>query len=167
VHRCLPHIPTKPAGVTIELVPQSNTIRLLSDDLNVRVITGGQFGDRAGQPVYDDALHVFLAGIGYGEGSSLVQVVRFNGRCYLKNGYHRAYALGKLGVRHIPCVLLEGSDFSDVTDRMTGFFQRGVLESTNPPTCGHFINNRAYPVSLRARRRIIGLRWTESTRAEP
>jgi hypothetical protein len=163
VNRCLPHIPQKPTAIHYEEIPESKTFRIVSDDLNVQVINWGQFLNPQQQPIYDEGLHAFITGLTYGEGSSLVQVARFNGRCYLRNGYHRAYALGKLGVTHIPCILLDAPNFSDITERRGGFFSRGLLESNNPPTCGHFINDRAYSVTLKTRKRIIEFQCREGT----
>lgn len=102
-----------------------------------------------------------LAGITFGACSPLVQVVRHRDRYYLKNGFHRAYHLRGAGATHLPCLLLEASDYAQLGARRGFTFDRALLESDNPPTCGHFTQDRAAPVMLRDVTRIIHLTWAE------
>lgn len=44
-------------------------------------------------------------GLVVGFSSNFLNVVRSDNRLMLHNGYHRAYALRALGVRHVPCIL--------------------------------------------------------------
>lgn len=108
-----------------------------------------------------------MAGIGFGPASPLVTVVRFEGRCYLRNGFHRTYGLGLRGATHVPCIYVEASDFAEVGARGGGgTFDRAVLESSDPPTVGHFTQGRAYEVPLRVTQRIIEVSWCEYAVAE-
>jgi hypothetical protein len=66
------------------------------------------------------------------------------------------------GATHIPCV------FRDVpTSEMAGIrtdgrtFPLSLLESSNPPTIGHFTSGRAYQIQLRAFSRIITVSWAD------
>jgi hypothetical protein len=88
----------------------------------------------------------------------LIQVVRFRGRSYLKNGYHRAYGLGRVGLESVPCIYLEGAtSFSQVGLIADRTFQPGVLESEKPPTVGHFVQDRAYEVSMYEPRQVMSV----------
>lgn len=90
-----------------------------------------------------------------------MHVIRVDGRCYLRNGFHRVRGLLKAGATHIPCVLLEGTDFAQVGAVGGGAtFERACLESKNPPTCGHFTDERAYAVTLRQMSRLIHITWS-------
>ncbi len=62
-----------------------------------------------------------FVGLFVGIGSPLIQVAKFEGRYYLKNGYHRVYALIKAGMTHVPCILLEAKSESQ------HWLGRGVL----------------------------------------
>lgn len=48
-----------------------------------------------------------MLGIGIGFGSNFMSAVRSGTRLVLQNGYHRAYALRSLGIRHAPCIVEE------------------------------------------------------------
>ena len=101
-----------------------------------------------------------LLGITFGVKLPYLYVMRHEGRCYLVNGFHRAYALSRAGVTHAPCV------FRDVTDPAAiglrpGNFEAPLLESSNPPTLAHFIEGRAHRVRLRALSRLIQVSWAE------
>lgn len=107
---------------------------------------------------------IFQGFMGFGIQLSLPvsHVVRFNGRCYLHNGYHRAYGLLKAGATHMPCLI------RDVPDaRSAGLiggihtFEVPLLESANPPTLAHFDNGQALDVALRAASRILHVSWAD------
>jgi len=151
---CLPHSLEDPPGYQVAALPNGFCIRTTTG--NVRVLGAGQLGT--------DAAQQHFAGIAYGPPSNLVQVARFDGRYYLRNGYHRAYGLRKAGATHVPCVLVEATDYAQL-----GFmggaltFERDLLESPNPPTLGHFTQDRAFPLQLRTMTRIITVTWSEYT----
>lgn len=46
-----------------------------------------------------------VAGITIGFGSNFLHVIRAEGRMVLNNGSHRAYALRKVGITHVPCII--------------------------------------------------------------
>ena len=134
---------------------QDRSLIIKSRSLNLRLNAGG-FG------IEDPNDPNRIAGISFGWSPNLVHVVRFNGRCYLHNGFHRVVGAGLAGATHIPCV------FRDVPDQKTAqilgagiTFDLPILESANPPTVAHFIQNRAHTVSLRKTTRILHLSWAE------
>lgn len=144
---CLPHR-VEDVPYTFNEIPGGFVIRSKNLNLGIR----GPF--RASDPNQQ----VELAGMAFGVNSPLVQVVRHQGRCYLRNGYHRTYGLWKAGNRHVPCVLIEASDFGQTGAGQPLTFDRELLESGNPPTCAHFVRELAYPVSFQDVRRVI--EWT-------
>lgn len=86
----------------------------------------------------------------------LVQVARFEGRYYLKNGYHRAVQLLAVGRKVIPCIILDVARVIDTGIR-PGTFTVEQSRSLNPPTCGHLTGQRAWAVQLRRARRRVTL----------
>lgn len=89
-----------------------------------------------------------------------VNVVRLEGRCYLQNGYHRAYAARMAGASHLPCFFRDVPDLAAAglpDDNRT--FSPSFLASANPPTMAHFTQGRAHEVTLRAKLRVIHVSW--------
>lgn len=151
IKKCLPQ---NPQAVPVRTYPQSNGIMIKSDSLNIC------FGDRgAFQP---DPKQSAIFGIRVNATVPLIQVVRHQGRCYLHNGYHRTYGFAKAGATHIPCILRDVEDFSQVGAMgMPSTFDRILLESADPPTVGHFVQGRAWPVQLRKMVRVANVVWSE------
>lgn len=91
-----------------------------------------------------------------------VQVVRFNGRYYLHNGFHRTYGARLAGADAVPCIV---RDVNSVEEIGIGpqTFQLPLLEGGDPPTVGHFTQGRAHPVSLRKASRMVHVAWHEYT----
>lgn len=141
---------------------QASGLLIKSKDLNYRMMA---VLNHAENP--NDQININGALTGFG--SNIVQVVRFDNRCFLRNGYHRAYSLRKAGATHMPCLLLDVDNFEGVMPGAGGglsTFERSLLESPNPPTCGHFAQGRAYNVVLRAMARIIHVTWTDHVVAD-
>jgi hypothetical protein len=123
---------------------------LTARSLNVRVVDAGYF-----QADYK-------IGIQFGIPVPLVQVVRFNGRCYLYDGLHRTIGARRKGATHIPCIFRDVQSAADVglrSDRST--FALPVLEAADAPTVGHFTQGRAYEVQLKRYKRIVHVTWAE------
>jgi len=137
-----------------QLATLPSSLCFKTSSLNLRIMGAGQLGI--------DAAQHFIAGIAFGPSSNLVQVIRFEGRCYLRNGFHRAFGLARAGATHIPCIFMEAANFEQVG--VLGAMQtfgRELLESDDPPTVGHLTADRAYPVSLRTITRVITVSWSE------
>jgi hypothetical protein len=155
---------TLPIEGSITGTPAKGRLELRSPSLNVRAMKAGLLngpGEDAGP--WD----LLTAGVGFGVSLPLVQVVRFEGRCYLRNGYHRAFALGTRGATHIPCVFLEADRWERIGARgQGGTFDRKELRVSNPPTMNHFLTGRAVQVDLWTPRRVIRVTWEETLEVE-
>jgi hypothetical protein len=130
----------------LKIVHGENSLLLKSPNLNMRIHRG------INNPPF--------MGIQFGVSTPFVHVARFGGRCYLCDGYHRAFRLRELGVTHMPCVLRDGK--IDIGNK-TPAFPAALFDSDNPPTLAHFTQKRAYPVSLRMHSRILSVNWAEYT----
>jgi hypothetical protein len=98
---------------------------------------------------------------------TFVHVVRYDGRCYLHNGFHRAVGLMRAGATQMACVYREVSNPTAIgirEDKVT--FGLALLTGTNPPTLAHYSMGRAYDVTLRATTRLININWSEYMAAE-
>jgi hypothetical protein len=149
-------LPLTAGPVPVHLSTKPNSALLRSRDLNLRMLSAGaQDGN--------------FIGIRYGGAIPHVQVGRFNGRCYLTNGLHRAIGLRALGVTQMPCLFRDSENAEElgiVGAQDGSTFALPLLESGNPPTCSHFCEARAHPVSLRVVSRVIHVTWSEHVVAE-
>lgn len=100
-------------------------------------------------------------GIHVGVSLPFAHVVRFNGRCYLHNGFHRAVALRARGATHIPCILREVPTAQDAGIGAQGAFSQALLESGDPPTLSHFTSGRAANVTMKSFHRVLHISWAE------
>jgi len=103
-----------------------------------------------------------IFGIAIGLSLPWVHVVRYNGRCYLHNGYHRTYGAAIQGATHVPCIFRDVHDAAAAGIKTDGTtFPIDILESGNPPTLAHFSQGKAQQVTLRATTRILHVSWAE------
>jgi hypothetical protein len=148
-------LPKQLEAIPFDTHPQPQALLIRSRSLNLEVLASGLVAQ-------DQSRGLYLAGAAFGPSLPLVQVGRFQERCYLIDGYHRAFALRQAGATHLPCVFVEVTDYSRLGAR-GGYesFEREVLESADPPTFAHFATERAYPVTLRELRRVIHVTWSQ------
>lgn len=139
-------------------------VLLRSPSMNLRSLKAGLLADP------DRELgpwELLPAGVEVGLSLPFIQVAKFEERYYLRNGYHRAYALAVAGATHVPCILLETSDWGQIGARGKGAtFERNDLRGSNPPTVGHFVRGKATAVQLRTTTRVIRLTWEETEEVE-
>jgi hypothetical protein len=123
---------------------------LSARSLNIRIVDAGYF--QADNKI----------GIQFAMPVPLVQVVRFNGHCYLHDGLHRTIGVRQKGATHIPCLFLDVQSAADVgIKRNRSTFALQLLESADPPTVGHFTQGRAYDVQLKRFTRIVHVTWAQ------
>jgi hypothetical protein len=148
-------LPTRLETIPFDAHPAPQALLIRARSMNLEIHASGMVSQDPGRGL-------FLAGAAFGPSLSLVQVGRFQGRCYVLNGHHRILALRQAGATHVPCVFVEASDYNRLGAR-GGFesFERDVLESADPPTCAHLAPERAYPVALRELRRYIHISWSQ------
>jgi hypothetical protein len=126
-----------------------SSILLKAESLNVRMQQAGHLGAN-------------FVGIQFGLSLSLVHVVKFNGRAYLHNGFHRTLGLVLAGATHVPCLIRDVANPEETGVRNDGAtFDHALLDSNNPPTLEHFTQGRAHDVKLRRVQRYINVSWAE------
>ncbi len=135
------------------LPPVNQSFVLKSRTLNFRILEQGLFP----QPDIGGT----LIGVLVGPALPHAQVVRFNNRCYLHNGFHRAVGARSRGATEIPCLVYDIPSATAAGIRDGATFPLTLLESANPPTVGHFTQGRAHQVRLRAMTRILQIHWAD------
>lgn len=149
-------LPTTLANINFRSGDLPHGFWVKSRDLNLRLLGRGNAQDLASQSL--------MIGMAFGAGSPFVQVVRVAGRCYLRNGYHRARVLLRAGATHMPCLFLETADPTAIGAIGGGAtFTLARLAQPHPPTVGHFTDQRAYAVTMRRNSRLLQVTWSEMT----
>jgi hypothetical protein len=143
---CLPLVPV---SENFHVVQQAHSVLIRARSLNLRPMQVGPIGPGA-------------FGLQVGVGLPFVHVVRYNGQCYIHNGYHRAYGAALAGAVDIPCI------FRDVTTPQEAgiqgppaTFDLPLLCSSNPPTLHHFVAGQAHPVQLIEKTRVMHISWSD------
>jgi hypothetical protein len=151
LNACLPlDQPTEASRIT----RGHQSILLKTPSLNVRLETAG-------------ILSPGVLGVRFGIDLPLVRVVRHNGRCYLRNGFHRAVGIRLAGATHLPCLFRDNAELDAVGIKTDGAtFSPALMSSSNPPTLAHFTSGRAHEVSLRKMSKILQVSWSEYVVAE-
>ena len=142
---CLPLAPTTE---NIQVSQTNQSVIIKARGLNLNVFAQG-------------LAHNF-AGLNFGFSLPLMHVVRHNQRCYLHNGFHRAYGARKAGATHVPCIFRDVQDHQNVGIKADGStFAAALLESSNPPTLAHYTQGRAHSAQMRALSRVLHVSWAE------
>lgn len=141
-------LPAQQATENIQILQAPGSMMLSSRNMNFHTQAQG-------------FLHGQFLGMQVGLALPFAHVVRHNGRCYLHNGFHRTVGLRKRGATHIPCVFRDVADHQSVGINPGGTFSAQVMESATPPTLGHFTQDRAYEVTLKAFHRTLHISWAE------
>ena len=154
---CLPLAQPRPLDPPSVIVQKPESVIIKSRDLQIEALTPSMMTVSRGG--YE---HV-LVGMEIRWSLPFVHVVRFNGRHYLLNGYHRVLGAAKRGATYVPCLLREWRS-SDVAGGSAEpewlLMPRRLLESPNPPTLAHYLQDRAHTVMLRATSRILHVSWS-------
>ncbi len=147
-----------PPQARLRVSGQGQSLLIAADSLNLRIVAQGLFNPSVPPGIQPPN----MAGIVFGISLPFVHVVKFNGRCYLINGFHRALGARKLGAARMPCLFREVATPEEVGIRTDGStFQLMLLESAQPPTLGHFTQDRAHTVMLREVMRVLQINWSE------
>lgn len=145
---CLPQEFSNPTEAAVSPNGRGADLTLSADSPNV-TIHGLSFGD--------DGAHVDI-----GSKRNWFQVAIFNGRPYLKNGYHRALQLLREGVEAVPAIVDEAESWDDTGGNKPAFFGYDYLaELDRPPVTGDLLADVAVEVPLRRTKKIIRIEVDE------
>ncbi len=124
--------------VLVNFNPQTNTYSVITDNLDFRIL-----GNVSGE---DPATGRKFVGFGFGGGLRQMSVAEYEGRYFLKNGYHRAFALVAAGHRRVPVLLVHAPTYDLTGANRPGFFPIDTLMGNKPPLVGDFGGKAAVDV---------------------
>ena len=105
---CLPLIEPLGEFKLSQVNQTTKSLLVKSADLNLNMRQWGLF------PLQLNGAQIYFAGMYFQPRSPFMYVAKFNGRCYLANGYHRAYGLAKAGATHVPCLFREAHTHEEI-----------------------------------------------------
>jgi hypothetical protein len=127
---------------------------------NLRLI-GGQISgamiqsDPTSPPVPVQAVTLFVT-----MGTSYLQIVRYKGRFFVRDGYHRAAALLRGGISVVPCIFIEAASFEQL-GCPPGSLSYEVLFGERPPRLSDFWGPAACDAQQLAIRKVVRVRGEE------
>jgi hypothetical protein len=131
---CLPR-DLRPQGQTYHITgASSHGVTIHSEDLNLIVMRANVEATESKDPGDPSVARL---GFILGKAWHHVHVLSVGGRCYLKNGYHRAVGLAEAGVREMPCVVLHVDDLGAAECER---WSHRLLTSERPPRVGDFLD---------------------------
>lgn len=146
---CFPAAAQVPASINVD--PVGTAITVTSHLPNIQLANFGLNQPFPGGPT--SAVFTFGANVNY------VQVVKYEGRYILKNGYHRVYTLRQKGMTATPCVYAEASNFDQTGANRPGFFSRELLLSSRPPVFADFFDtNLSSDVKIQPMLHVLKMR---------
>lgn len=98
----------------------------------------------------------------------LVYVTRYQGKCFLTNGFHRAFGIRAAGHTHMPCIFRDVHSYQEagvLGDDQT-FSEAYFQVAANAPTVGHLTPTTACSVMLREASRVLTVNWSEHAVAD-
>lgn len=99
-------------------------------------------------------------------GSPFFEVAEFNGRWFLRDGYHRAYRLLSAGVKHCPAVIVRARTLAELGPVQPWFFSEETLFDPHPPRVIDFLNDEL-TIEYNRPRLLKTLRVTIAESVEP
>ncbi len=141
---CLPRDFNANYRVAFDQPTWTATLTTLSRNLN---LVGMQAAQTPGQPL---AITFFAA-----LGGNWVQIIEFEGRYFLKNGYHRVWLLRNRGDQSVPALVTKATTVEEIGTG-PGFFPPALILSERPPLFQHFFDARLAPeVQLKSTMKVI------------
>ncbi len=157
---CIPETqPPPPSGAFTDTDSKGFTISSFNPNLRIAggQLTGADVSPGPGVPPVRMQAVTLLVYMG----TSYLQVVRYRGRSFIRDGYHRAAGLLKLGIYDVPCIFIEAESFEQV-GAPAGAFTYEVLYGERPPLVQDFWQaSVAADVSQVAVRKVIRITGQE------
>jgi hypothetical protein len=134
---CLPgEQPVPPQGLITDVDQKGYTVSSLNPNLRIagsQVHSALVAPEEGMQPMSMLAV-TFLVSMG----TSYMQVASYNGRDFLRDGYHRAAGLLRAGISTVPCVYIEAESFEEVGANPGTMLGYEVLFGDRPPFLSDF-----------------------------
>lgn len=146
---CLPlQRDAAPPTATISLNASTSTFGIVVENPDVRICGPFQGEHPGGRSLF---------GFSIGSGLGQMNVVSFNGRLLLNNGYHRAVALVKAGHKQVPVILAPSPAIEATPTMRNGMFSPKVVFGPAPPRVHDFISPAAVDVPTERHRFLFSI----------
>lgn len=152
---CLPEArPTEQMGALMEQSGKAITFSSLNPNLRVaghatQEINVASTPNQPGVPMKFIGFVVNL-------GTSFLQVVEYNGRWFVRDGYHRCYGLMQKGISRVPCVFIKARNFAETGAEQPEFLRFETLFGERPPFVKDFLDDEvSVTVQQRAVRKVV------------
>lgn len=137
---CLPtDQPLPPQGALIDQDQKGLTVSSLNP--NLRVLGVNLHDAQVNVPGSPIPTRVQAATFFFSMGTSYLSVARYQGRCFVRDGYHRAAGLLRAGVEVVPCILVEARSVAEI-GCPPGSLPYDVLFGERPPHILDFWDDR-------------------------
>jgi hypothetical protein len=155
----LPETQLRPVQV-IQDAP-SNSYTMASNNPNLRI--GGMAQSQVGALTPGGGQHPLqIYGFFLTHGGPWMQVAQLQGRWFLRDGYHRAYAFLRRGITRVPCIVVTATTLEELGLVRPGFVGADVLAGERPPLVGDFLDDSvAMDGALIPTRKIVRIRAEE------
>jgi hypothetical protein len=138
------------------------TFSSLNPNLRVAGLAGSQI-DVAIAPGQPTMKHQFI-GFVINFGAPFVQVAEYNGRWFVRDGYHRCFGLLRRGIAKIPCVSVRARSFAELGAANPGFFPYEILFGERPPFLRDFLDDAVSATTRQvAQRKVVRIRAEDFT----
>lgn len=155
VDLCLP--PPHPGQFRGAFDPAQMTFTASSPNPNLRI--GGFQVVAAGGP---NSSSQQVLGFTLSFGASFVQLVEYQGRWMVRDGYHRIYGLLQQAITQIPCVLVRAKSFGETGADRPGFLGHEILFGKKPPQITDFlVPDLAADVEVPVTTKVVRIRAEE------
>jgi hypothetical protein len=116
--------PPRPIEYQLQKAPDPTRFTLTTSDPNLHL-----------RPSENPATPLIVHG-----GSPFLEVARYRDRWFLRDGYHRAYALMQRNIFAVPAVIIETGTLTELGANDARFFSEQLLFSPRPPYVADFLN---------------------------
>jgi hypothetical protein len=97
-----------------------------------------------------------------------VQVVEYRGRLFVRNGYHRCWALLNAGARHVVAIVSKAGTRAELGAAESGYIAEAHLLGSAPPMVADFEDPELYATGVEpATSRVIVIAASESMEPSP
>ncbi len=156
---CIPtNQPLPPAGAIVDQDGKGFTISSLNPNLR---ITGSQASGMQTNPNLPTVGAIAITLL-VSMGSPYLQVVHYNGRYFIRDGYHRACGLVHANMNIVPCIVINAQSFEQAVPQPQMFLPYDVLFGEHPPRLADFWDDEvSCDVERPATRKVIRIRGDE------
>lgn len=148
--------PAPPMNLDFAADPDQKALTFSSPNPNLRL--GGHMIQQVEVPAApgQNAQTFSVAGFIIHHDAPFVQIAEFNGRWFVRDGYHRCFGFLSRGIRRIPCIFVRARSFEELGANKPVFVSPELLFGPKPPFLTDFLDDLlSAPTQHRDIRKIL------------